>query len=147
MIAGSDPQITCPIGQIEQATQWLTNVGTETCYATPWGGPVWTQETGGVTDWTVTLTPDFTPWTPIEPGEEVSLTWTVENFDEIDQGLLAQLEILVSDQPNGSDNYQSWLTPGVSVQYVPEPSGLTLLCTALPALAGVFYLRRRRANA
>ena len=38
MIAGSDPQITCPMGQIEQATQWLTNVGTETCYATPWGG-------------------------------------------------------------------------------------------------------------
>ena len=77
-----------------------------------------------MTDWTVTLTPGFTPSTPIEPGEEVSLTWTVENFDEIDQGLLAQLEILVSDQPSGSDGYQSWLTPGVSVQYVPEPSTL-----------------------
>ena len=147
MIAGSDPQITCPVGQIEQATQWLTNVGTETCYAIPWGALVWTQETGDVTDWTVTLTPGFTPSTPIASGEEVSLTWTVENFDEINQGLLAQLEILVSDQPSGSDGYQSWLTPGVSVQYVPEPSTLMLLCSALPALAGVVYLRRRRAKA
>ncbi len=61
--------------------------------------------------------------------------------------LFADLPVNPATEPGAFSGSGSWIIATVQPQTVPEPSALHLLFSALPALAGVVYLRRRRAKA
>jgi hypothetical protein len=61
--------------------------------------------------------------------------------------LFADLPVNPSTEPGAFPGNGSWIIATVQPQTVPEPSALHLLFSALPALAGVVCLRRRRAKA